>query len=75
MTDLFIGQAKVETFRRDFRTSARRYRMFNRETNKFLHMSGNGEVAGTDYAWSGTVEQARKLKKQAERWPYRGVRA
>jgi hypothetical protein len=48
--------------KRDMRPLLRR--LYNPITGKFLHLSGAGETDGTANAWSGTPEQARRLRAQ-----------
>ncbi|MDH4541030.1 hypothetical protein [Sulfitobacter faviae] len=47
-------------------------------SGKYLHLSGERLTAGTDSAWAGTREQARKLRDRAkirgEDWPFVAVR-
>lgn len=46
-------------------------RLFNPTTQRFLHLSGTGEVRGTTWAWLGTRNQARRLAAGQVDWPYK----
>lgn len=50
------------------------HRLWNPETRKYLHLSGQGETPGTVYSWSGFPHQARTLERRAadrgDDWPY-----
>lgn len=54
--------------------SAYYIRLRNPQTGLYLHLSGQGEIAGKDYAWRGLRHQARTLRERArtrgEEWPY-----
>ncbi|SMP32012.1 hypothetical protein [Shimia sagamensis] len=53
-------------------------RLYNTETRAYLHLSGEGETKGTDYAWCGWRYQADALRTNARAdgkpWPYVAVK-
>ena len=52
-------------------------RLVDPATGARLHMSGRGVAQHPAYAWSGTLAQARELRRRAieagEPWPWRAV--
>jgi hypothetical protein len=50
-------------------------RLFNTETQMFLHLSGVGETRDEVYAWRGFGHQAQAMQERAEAkgdpWPYK----
>lgn len=76
MTDTFSAAPSIKT--QYARTDKNRVRFMVPRTNSYLHLSGAGTTTGTDYAWAGTREQARKLRDRAkirgEDWPFVAVR-
>jgi hypothetical protein len=49
-------------------------RLINPSTGMYLHLSGRGEVKGTEHAWLGYRYQADTMSRYAmergEDWPY-----
>lgn len=56
------------------REDPRMHRLWNPETEHYLHMSGKGETANPDHSWLGFASQAAVLRDRAktsgESWPY-----
>jgi hypothetical protein len=76
MTDTFSSAPPINT--QYHRTDNNRVRFKIPRTKTYLHLSGAGTTEGTAYAWSGTKEQAKKLRDRAkirgEDWPFTAVR-
>lgn len=53
-------------------------RLWNPDTQMFLHMSGKGETKDVAYSWRGFTHQAKMLEKRAETrgeaWPYKRMK-
>lgn len=64
------------TSRKESALMARRQlcRLRDPKSREYLHLSGKGSTAGTDYAWAGTRRQAEKLGERAvargDVWPF-----
>ena len=53
----------------------RMHRLWNPQTRRYLHLSGEGETPNVDLSWLGYAHQARALREQfcnrGDHWPYR----
>lgn len=56
--------ASIQIANNNPQRSVRLRRIYNPETKKYLHQSGQGWVSGTQYAWSGLKYQAAELAKR-----------
>ena len=51
------------------------YRLVNKQSGHYLHLSATGDTADVNYAWAGCKQQARTLRNRfGPDWPYETVR-
>lgn len=74
MTAITSGLPKIKT---QVDTSGKRYRLRDSQ-GRYLHLSAEGTTDNQDYAWFGTIEQARKIKAKAiargDDWDFKAVK-